>query len=82
VLPGSFAGHVGRVAAKAPDGKLHIFMDDCCQPLVAPSDLRLVKPGSVVDRIGRAHRTIEQNPEVRYTEALAEGRNHPTGKPF
>ena len=82
VLAGPYAGYSGRIAEVGTDGSLRVFIDDCCQPIVKPADVSLGKSTSFGDRVDAAHRTVEQNPEVEYTRAIANARISPTDKPF
>lgn len=82
MLAGPYAGHSGRITDVGTDGRLRVFIDDCCQPIVEPADVSLGKSTSFGDRVDGAHSTVEQNPEVEYTRAIADARISPTDKPF
>lgn len=71
VLAGPYAGHSGRITELGADGRFRVVIDDCCQPSVESSDLRVLRSTGLIDRVVRAHHVIEQNPEVQYTQAMA-----------
>lgn len=69
VLAGPFAGSSGRITKRDPDGRFLVVIDECRAPLVAASDLRLVKSSSFADQLDGIHRQIDQSPDTDLTRA-------------
>ena len=43
VLDGPYAGKSGQVRAVAADGRLSVYIDECCQPTLDPSQIKRVR---------------------------------------
>jgi hypothetical protein len=71
ILVGSFSGHTGRIAERRADGLLLVVIDECCRPVVASADLKVVKRTSLAGQLGSIHRQIEQDPGNDITRAQA-----------
>jgi hypothetical protein len=79
VLVGPYAGYTGRVSEIDHNGRFRVFIDDCCQPVLDATEL---VPGRSrnVDKLRRARRIVERDPNVALTRAIANARNAPTDK--
>jgi len=79
VLVGPYAGYTGRVNEIDHNGRFRVFIDDCCQPVLDATDMVRGIPRSV-DKLAAARRTIERDPNVEFTRAMANARTAPTDK--
>jgi KOW motif-containing protein len=79
VLAGPFAGHAGRVARRQPDGRFLVVIDECCQPLVAAADLRVMKSTGIGDQLESIHHEIELNPDAELMRGQASAAQQPHG---
>jgi hypothetical protein len=43
VLSGPYAGKSGHVRAVAADGRLSVYIDECCQPMLDASQVKRVR---------------------------------------
>ncbi len=68
VLAGPYAGSSGRISEVAPDGTYRVTIDDCCQPFVAATDLRVVKGRwrRLGQKVDPAEAAIDDDPEVSF----------------
>ena len=63
VLDGPYAGRSGHVRAVAPDGRLSVYIDDCCQPTLDASQLKRVR-GPDIGGAARRARLADVNGEL------------------
>jgi hypothetical protein len=54
VLNGPYAGRSGLVRAVAPDGRLTVYIDDCCQPTLDATQVKRVRGPDVGGAARRA----------------------------
>jgi hypothetical protein len=79
VLVGPYAGYTGRITEIDHNGRFRVFIDDCCQPVLDAPELAIGMLRNI-DKLVAARRTIERNPNVELTRAIAEARIAPSDK--